>query len=47
MERISWTDHIVRSEEVLQGVKEERNIVHTKNKGRLSGMVTSCIITAL
>jgi hypothetical protein len=28
MEKISWTDR-VRNEEVLQGVKEERNIVHT------------------
>jgi hypothetical protein len=28
MEKISWTDR-VRNEEVLHGVKEERNIVHT------------------
>jgi hypothetical protein len=28
MEKISWTDR-VRNEEVLQRVKEERNIVHT------------------
>jgi hypothetical protein len=28
MEKISWTDR-VRNEEVLQTVKEERNIVHT------------------
>jgi hypothetical protein len=28
MEKISWTDH-VRNEEVLRGVKEERNIIHT------------------
>jgi hypothetical protein len=28
MEEISWTDR-VRNEEVLRGVKEGRNIVHT------------------
>jgi hypothetical protein len=28
MEKISWTDR-VRNEEVLRGVKEERNILHT------------------
>jgi hypothetical protein len=28
MEKISWTD-LVRNEEVLHRVKEERNIVHT------------------
>ena len=28
MEKNSWTDH-VRNEEVLQRVKEERNILHT------------------
>jgi hypothetical protein len=28
MEKISWTDH-VRNEEVLQRIKEERNILHT------------------
>jgi hypothetical protein len=28
MEKISWTDR-VRNEEVLHGVKEERNILHT------------------
>jgi hypothetical protein len=28
MPKISWTDH-VRSEEVLQTVKVERNILHT------------------
>jgi hypothetical protein len=32
MERISWIDH-VRNEEVLQRVKEDRNILHTL-KGR-------------
>jgi hypothetical protein len=29
MENISWTDH-VRSEEVLQRVEEERNILQTR-----------------
>jgi hypothetical protein len=28
MEKIIWTDH-VRNEEVLHGVKEKRNIIHT------------------
>jgi hypothetical protein len=28
MEKINWTDH-VRNKEVLHGVKEERNILHT------------------
>jgi len=31
MEKISWTDP-VRNEEVLQRVKEERNILHTIKK---------------
>jgi hypothetical protein len=44
MEKISWTDR-VRNEEVLQRVKEERNIVHTV-KRRLTGLVTSCVETA-
>jgi hypothetical protein len=36
---ISWTDR-VRNEEVLQRVKEERNIVHTiKRKANLSGHI--------
>jgi hypothetical protein len=28
MEKISWTDH-VRNEEVLKGLLEDRNILHT------------------
>ena len=31
LEKISWTDR-VRNEEVLHGVKEERNILHTVNR---------------
>jgi len=31
MEKISWTDH-VRNEEVLLGVKEQRNILHEISK---------------
>jgi hypothetical protein len=31
MDTISWTDH-VRNEEVLQRVKEERNILHTMKR---------------
>jgi hypothetical protein len=33
MEKISWTDH-VRNEEVLQRVREERNILHTVKRRR-------------
>ena len=40
--KISWTD-CVRNEEVLHRVKEERNILHTMKKGRLIGLVTSCV----
>jgi hypothetical protein len=40
MEKTSWTDR-VRNEEVLLTVKEKRN-----NKGRLTGLVTSCVGTA-
>ena len=31
MEKISWTDH-VRNEDVLHGVKEQRNILHKIRK---------------
>jgi len=31
MEKISWTDH-VRNEEVLLGLKKERNILHEISK---------------
>jgi hypothetical protein len=42
--KISWTDHVL-NEEVLYGVKEERNVLQTI-KGRLTGLVTSCTGTA-
>jgi hypothetical protein len=45
MEKISWIDR-VRNEEVLHRVKEERNILHTIKKERLTGLVTSCVETA-
>jgi hypothetical protein len=45
MAKISWTDH-VRSEEGLQRVMEERNILHTIKRGRLTGLVTSCVGTS-
>jgi hypothetical protein len=41
MEKISWTG-CVRNEEV----KEERSILQTKNEGRITGLVTSCVRTA-
>jgi len=46
MEKISWTDH-VRNEEILLRVKEQRNILHEIIKGRLTGLVTFCVETAL
>jgi hypothetical protein len=45
IEVITWTDR-VRNEEVLHTVKEKRNILHSKKKGRrLIGLVTSCVGT--
>jgi hypothetical protein len=49
MRKISWTNH-VRNEEVLQRVKEDRNILQTikgRKEGKLTGLVTSCVGTAL
>ena len=45
VEKISWIDH-VRNEEVLLRVKEQRNILHEKGSGRLTGLVTFCVETA-
>jgi hypothetical protein len=45
MERVSWADRM-KNEKVLHRVEEERNILHTI-KRRLTGLVTSCIGTAL
>ena len=41
---ISWTDH-VRNEEMLQRVKEERNIIQTMKRRKVNCMVTSCVVT--
>jgi hypothetical protein len=38
--KISWTDHM-KNKEVLPGVKEDRNILHT-----ITGWLTSSIRTA-
>ena len=46
MEKISWTS-CVKNEVVSHEAKEERNILHTINKGRLTGLVTSCTGTAI
>jgi hypothetical protein len=43
-EKISRTDHV--RNEILCSVKEERNVLHTVNEGRLTGLVTSCVGTA-
>jgi hypothetical protein len=45
MDKISWTDH-VRNEEVLLGVKEQRNILHEIINGRRTGLVKICVETA-
>jgi hypothetical protein len=45
IEKISWTDR-VKNEEVLHRVKEERNILHTIKRRRLTGLVTSWVVTA-
>jgi hypothetical protein len=44
MENISLTD-LVRNEEVLQSVKEEKNILQEYKEGRLTGLVTSYVGT--
>jgi hypothetical protein len=40
---ISWTDHVKNE---LHTVKKERNILHTKKEGGLTGWATSCIGSA-
>jgi hypothetical protein len=45
-EKISCTNR-VKNEEALYRVKEERNILHTIKEGRLTGLLTSCVETAL
>jgi hypothetical protein len=40
METSDWTD-CVRNKEVLRGVKEERNILHTAKEVMITGLVTS------
>jgi len=37
MEKIRWTDH-VRNEEVLQRVKEERNILQTMKRRKVTSI---------
>jgi ketosteroid isomerase-like protein len=44
MEEISWTDR-VRNRSVRR-VKEDRNILHTVNDGRVTGLVTTYVGTA-
>ena len=45
MEKISWPDRVI-IEEVLQRVKEERNVVQTIKEGTLTGLITWCVGTA-
>jgi hypothetical protein len=35
----------VRNEEALHRVKKKRNILHTKQEGRLTGLITYCVGT--
>jgi len=47
MKKISWANHV--RNEVLQRIKEERNILQTikgRKEGRLTGFVTSYVGTA-
>jgi len=44
MEKNSWTG-CVRKDKILPTVKQDRNILHTIKRGRLTGLVTSCIGT--
>jgi hypothetical protein len=46
LEKIDWTDN-ERNEEVLLRVKEEGNILQSLKKGRLTGLVSSSVGTAL
>ena len=46
LEKINCADR-VKSEEVLQEVKEERNNIHKQQEEeRITGLVTSCVGTA-
>ena len=45
MEKISWNDR-VEDAEVLHTVKEERNILYTIRRKRITGLVTSGVGTA-
>jgi hypothetical protein len=44
MEKISWTNP-VKNEEVLLRVKEEKNIIHTVKRRKVTGLVTSWVGT--
>jgi hypothetical protein len=46
LEKMGWTDR-VRNVEVLYRVKEERNVLQTIKKERLTGLVTASVGTAL
>jgi hypothetical protein len=42
---LSWADR-VRNGAILRTVKVERKILHTMKRGKLIGLVTSCVGTA-
>jgi len=43
---INWTDH-VGNEDRLDTMEEETNILHKMKEGRETGLVTTCVGTAL
>jgi hypothetical protein len=46
MEKFSWTDY-VRNEEVLLGVKEQRNILHEIRKRKANWIGNFCVESLL
>jgi hypothetical protein len=46
MEKISWTDH-VRNEDVLLGVKKQRNILHEIRKWKVTFYVETAFYNGL
>jgi hypothetical protein len=45
VEKVDWTD-LLKNNEVLDGVKEKRYILHKINRRKISGLVTSYVETA-
>jgi hypothetical protein len=45
MEKISWTNRVKKK--VILRVKEGKDNVHKIRKGRVTGLVISCLLTTL